>query len=135
MKIELSKTKGLFGLKADTESGHSIVFDAAESIGGGNQGVRPMEAVAASLAACASIDVLHILNKQKITPEDYRVEVDAKRKDTVPGVFESIHLNFKFKGVEIEKAERAVKLSIEKYCSVSKMIEQTAKIIFSITLI
>lgn len=123
-------------MEVQSEEGLKITFDAKESIGGEGFGIRPMQGVAASLAACSSIDVLYILKKQKLEPEEYEVEIDAKRKeDTVPAVFESIHLSFKLKGVPLDKAERAVELSVTKYCSVSRMLEHSVEITSSVSLI
>ena len=95
-------------------------MDATEKIGGKNKGMRPMEVLAGSLAGCMSIDVLLILQKQRQEVTFYEVNVDANRKDAVPAVFETIYLVFSFNPeVDLEKAAAAVKLSHEKYCSVS----------------
>ena len=136
MKLYLNRIEEPFVLQVSNEDGAKIVFDGSPDIGGKNKGLRPMQGVAASLAACSSIDVLYILRKQKLVPELYEVEINAKRKeDEVPAVFESIHLKFKFKGVPIDKAERAVELSVSKYCSVSRMLEHSVEITSSVELI
>ena len=130
MNIVLNRLQAPFVLQATNETGNSIQFDASESIGGKGEGIRPMEALASSLAACASIDILLILKKQKSEPESYQVEIKAERVDTVPAIFKSIHLIFKFKGVDLDKAKRAVELSMTKYCSVTKMLEKSCEITF-----
>jgi len=136
MNLKLNRVQGVFGMQAQNEDGQVINFDANAQIGGEGFGVRPMEAVAASLAACASIDVLLILKKQKIVLDDYQVGISANREDTVPGVFREIHLKYSFKGSDEEdKIKRAVDLSMEKYCSVSKILEPTCKITYTISLI
>lgn len=136
MKLNLNRIETPFVLEVSNEDGAKLIFDASPDIGGHNKGLRPMQGLAASLAACSSIDVLFILRKQQIEPEEYGVEIDAKRKeDEVPAVFESIHLKFKFKGVPKEKAERAVELSVTKYCSVSRMLENSVEITSSVELI
>lgn len=136
MKLKLSRKASPFLMEAVNEDGHSIVFDAKADIGGSNKGIRPMEGLASSLAACSSIDVIHILRKQRIEPEIYEVQIEAKRRENqVPAVFEKIHLIFKMKGVPQEKAKRAVDLSVEKYCSISKMLETTVEITTTIELI
>lgn len=120
MKLELKLTEAPFVLEVSNESGISIKIDATEKIGGQNKGMRPMEVLASSLAGCMSIDVLLILQKQRQNVAFYEVSIDAKRKDAVPAAFETIHLVFAFnKEVDLEKALAAVKLSHEKYCSVS----------------
>jgi putative redox protein len=92
-----------------------------------------MQMVAMALAGCSSIDVISILNKSKQRIDRFDVEVDAARaKDQVPAVFTDMHLHFNVEGeVEPEKVRRAIELSVEKYCSVSKMLEKTATITHS----
>jgi putative redox protein len=120
MKLELKLVEAPFVLEVRNESGISIKMDATEKIGGKNQGMRPMEVLASSLAGCMSIDVLLILQKQRQEVSYYEVNIDANRRDAVPASFETIHLVFTFnKEVDLEKAAAAVKLSHEKYCSVS----------------
>jgi putative redox protein len=136
MKLKLNKVQGTFGMQAENEDGQTMNFDANSEIGGEGFGVRPMEAVAASLAACASIDVLLILKKQRIVLEDYQVDISANRQDAVPALFDNINLTYSFTGTdEKEKIQRAVDLSMEKYCSVSKILEPTCKITYTINLI
>ncbi|MDF3025839.1 MAG: OsmC family protein [Fluviicola sp.] len=120
MKLDLKLIESPFVLEVRNESGISIKIDATEKIGGKNKGMRPMELLASSLAGCMSIDILLILQKQRQEVTFYEVTIDANRKDAVPAVFESIYLVFSFnREVDLEKAEAAVKLSHEKYCSVS----------------
>lgn len=120
MKLELKLVESPFVLEVKNESGISIKMDATEKIGGKNQGMRPMEVLASSLAGCMSIDILLILQKQRQEVSSYEVNIDANRRDAVPAAFETIHLVFAFnKEVDLEKAAAAVKLSHEKYCSVS----------------
>ena len=120
MKLELKLIESPFVLEVKNEAGISIKMDATEKIGGKNKGMRPMEVLAGSLAGCMSIDVLLILQKQRQEVTFYEVNVDANRKDAVPAVFETIYLVFSFNPeVDLEKAAAAVKLSHEKYCSVS----------------
>lgn len=120
MKLQLKLEESPFVLEVKNESGISIKMDAAEKIGGKNKGMRPMEVLAGSLAGCMSVDILLILKKQRQEVTFYEVAIDAIRKDVVPSAFETIHLVFFFnKEVDLEKAAAAVKLSHEKYCSVS----------------
>ena len=65
MKMVLNRVDGDYGMEVFSESGQCVSFDAAEKIGGKDFGIRPMEGVLSSLAACSSIDVLLILKKQK----------------------------------------------------------------------
>lgn len=120
MKLDLKLVEPPFVLEVKSESGVSIKMDATEKIGGKNKGMRPMEVLAASLAGCMSIDILLILQKQRQEVSYYEVGIEANRKDAVPAAFETIHLTFYFNPeVDLKKARAAVKLSHEKYCSVS----------------
>ena len=135
MKLSLKREKGKFGMKVLNQEGQSISFDANPGIGGEGFGVRPMEAVASSLAACASIDVLLILEKQKVVVENYGVEIKASRVESVPALFTNIDLEFSFTcNASEDKLKRAVDLSMEKYCSVSKILEPTCRIEYSVRL-
>ena len=134
MELLLQRKQGQFGFEVLNETNNSIRFDAAKEIGGEGFGVRPMEALASSLAACASIDVLLILKKQKIEPKNFEVKIEAKRKSGIPAVFESIQLAFLVESTESEKVNRAIQLSLDKYCSVAKILEPTCVIAHSLEL-
>jgi putative redox protein len=89
--------------------------------------VRPEESVAQALPRRNSF-----LRKKRKTIDDFHVEVDAKRVDAIPGVFETIHLTFHLKtDASASDVEQALALTFEKYCSVSSMLEKTAKITYS----
>jgi putative redox protein len=135
MELLLQRKQGDFGFEVHNRTGNSIRFDASDDIGGQGFGVRPMEALASSLAACASIDVLLILKKQKKEPKNFEVKIEAIRKNGVPSIFESIHLEFLVESTEKEKLNRAIELSLEKYCSVAKILAPTCTITFSLELI
>ncbi|HVN93729.1 MAG TPA: OsmC family protein [Terracidiphilus sp.] len=110
-------------------AGATGVIDGPADMGGENAGLRPTEMLLAALAGCSSLDVLHIMKKKRQSLERLEVEVDAERADAIPAVFTKIHLRFKGYGaIELEKLQKAVDLSMEKYCSVSKMLEPTVKI-------
>lgn len=125
------KWQGGMAFEGTTESGHSVVMDAAPAVGGENKGPRPMEMVLLGLGGCTSIDVIMMLNKsQPGLVKDCQVEIQAERADSVPKVFTKIHVRFKVfgSGLNEKKVERAVSLSAEKYCSVSKMLEKAVDI-------
>ena len=117
--IEAAKMEGSSG------SGHLVTIDGPESIGGKNQGMRPMELMLMSVGACSSVDVITILKKGREKVEDCIVEVEGERANTIPSVFERIHLNFKVsgKGLDKQKVMRAVELSANRYCSASIMLK------------
>ncbi|MBK8452938.1 MAG: OsmC family protein [Thiofilum sp.] len=114
----------------ESESGHSVVMDAAPEVGGRNLGVRPMEMLLLGLGGCSSIDVLMILQKSRQQVTDCHVELSAERASSDPKVFTKMHLHFVVTGKNLspEKVERAIKLSAEKYCSASIMFSKTAEV-------
>lgn len=124
------KWQGGLAFEGATPSGHNIVMDAAPEVGGQNTGARPMEMVLLGLGGCTSIDVIMMLQKSNQAVTDCEVEITAERAETIPKVFTKIHVHFKVTGNELneKKVARAVSLSAEKYCSVSKMLESSVEI-------
>ena len=130
MKLLVKKTTGVFGMELTNELNTTVEMNATSALGGEDRGFRPMELLAGSLAGCSTIDVLFILNKQKIQPKAFEVDVQAtRREDEVPAIFERIRLIFKSSPeVDQQKLKKAIELSIEKYCSVAKILEPTCVI-------
>ena len=121
---------------AKSDSGHKIVIDGAPSIGGKNQGCRPMELVLKGLCSCSAMDVMAMLVKQRQTVEKAEIHAEAERSKSVPAVFTKIHLQYSIDGAGLKQSavDRAVRLSMEKYCSVTKMLEPTVEITYGVTL-
>lgn len=123
MKLNIQLTEEPFALKAVNEEGISLHMDAAPGIGGQGKGMRPMEVLASSLAGCMAIDVLLILRKQRQTVTHFAIEVDGKRRDGIPASFEALQLTFTVnKEVDENKLDTAIRLTHEKYCSVSQSL-------------
>jgi len=133
MKIELHRADDAFHFISSNEDGLTVETDGSPAIGGGNKAMRPMQMVLAAVASCSSIDIVMILKKQRQQLDDIKVTVEGKRVEgQVPAVFTDIHIHFKLIGtIQEKKAERAVKMSMEQYCSVSKMLEKTVNITYS----
>jgi putative redox protein len=110
-------------------SGHSIVMDTAVE----KTANTPMELVLLGLCGCTASDVVGILRKKREPLTGLEVRAKAERANGYPPVYTSIHLTYVVRGGVSKKAmEDAVKLSKEKYCSVSAMLEKTAKITYTI---
>jgi putative redox protein len=109
-----------------SQNGHTIVLDA----NAGASAPSPLENVLISLGACSSVDVVSILDKSRQNVSGCRVDIEAKRLDSVPKLFSDIHLHFVITGQEVsaKHVERAVKLSADKYCSVALMLHNTVQI-------
>ena len=132
MKVELQRVNNAFHFEAKNENNKIINIDASPTIGGNDNGFRPMELLLAGLGGCSGIDVLHILKKQKIELEDFSIKIEATRKNEQPAIFETINVLFEVKGeVDEAKVKRAIDLSMEKYCSVTKILEKSATIEYS----
>src|SRR5688572_31717287 len=133
MKIELNRLNEGFHLEAVNEQGKTIHIDASPDIGGANQGMRPMQLLLAAMGGCSSIDIISILKKQKQPLRDIKITVTGEReKDAVPSLFVEVHTHFKLFGdLDHDKVQRAVSLSVDKYCSVAKTLSYKAKITYS----
>lgn len=132
MKIELQRVNNAFHFEAKNENKKTINIDASPTIGGNDNGFRPMELLLAGLGGCSGIDILHILKKQKIEVEDFVIKIEASRKNEQPAIFETIKVLFEVKGdVDEAKLKRAINLSMEKYCSVTRILEKSATIEYS----
>ena len=133
MKIFLKRLNDAYHFETKNEGGDIVHLDnkSEENPKGGS----PMDMLLRGIAGCSSIDVVMILKKQKIELDDLQVEVEGFREDgAVPNIFKKIHLNFMLKGdVAPQKALRAVELSMDKYCSVAKMLEKSAEISYQIS--
>jgi putative redox protein len=114
----------------ESESGHALIMDGPPEHGGKNMGVRPMEMLLLGMGGCSTFDVIHILQKGRHDVTDCVAEISAERAETVPKVFTKIHIHFIVTGRQLKTAavERAVKLSAEKYCSASIMLEKSVSI-------
>ncbi len=114
----------------ESASGHAVVLDGAPENGGRNIGMRPMEMLLIGMGACTSFDVVTILKKARQPIVDCVAKITAERADSIPKVFTKIHVHFVVTGEGLNDAqvERAVKLSAEKYCSASIMLQKACDI-------
>ncbi len=113
----------------EATSGHALVMDAGDP----KTASTPMEMVLIALCGCTLSDVVGILRKRREPFTSLEVHAEAERASDFPKVYTSIKLVYRVGGkVSREGMERAVQLSKEKYCSVSAMLEKTAKMEFVI---
>lgn len=122
-------------MEASNEDGNTLQMDGSKDIGGDGKGMRPMQLLLAAVGGCSAIDVLLMLKKQRQQVDSFDVEVEGEiEKVEDHKLFREICLHFKINGqVEMEKVEKAIRLSMEKYCSVSKTLEPTAHITYKLT--
>jgi putative redox protein len=119
------------------EDGNTISIDGPEDVGGRKLGFRPMQLLTAASAGCRSIDIITLLAKQRQKLWDLQVMVDAERENgKVPSLFSTIHLHYMLTAnLDQTKVKKAIELSLEKYCSVVKILEKTAQISHSYEII
>lgn len=119
--IQLSRVNGDFGFVATDQNGHSIKMDSSPESGGENFGVRPMQTLLMALGGCSAIDVISILKKQRQEIADYKMTISGEREaGKEPSLWKSINVEFHLYGdIDLDKASRAVDLSVNKYCSVA----------------
>ena len=126
---------GLSGMTflAETGSGHAVTMDGAPDGGGRNLAPRPMELVLAGTGGCTAYDVVLILRKSGQDIRGCEVKMTSERAEKDPKVFTKINFHFTVRGRNLKPnvVERAIKLSHEKYCSASIMLEKMAEMTHS----
>lgn len=133
MRVVLERHNQAVHFVATTESGATVAIDGAPAVGGLGLGARPMELVLTALGACSAIDVAAILAKQRQEVRQFRVTVEGNREPgKEPSLFATVHVRFEVTGgCDPARLEHAVRLSMEKYCSVARILERTASITWS----
>ncbi len=133
MEIQLKRLNDNIHFEASNSDGNTVHLDGAASVGGEGKGMRPMELLLTSVASCSVFDVVSILKKQRQPLEDIQVKATGDRAaegDAKP--FTALHFTFMLKGdIDRAKAERAVKLSVEKYCSVGASLDPNIPVTFA----
>ena len=132
MTIKKAFVKQLNGLTfaARMSSNHWVMMDTAVESGGNAAASSPKELILAALAGCTGMDVASMLVKRRIELESFTMDITAQEAEHHPKVYTEIHIEYIFRGVEIEPSdvERAIELSQKKYCSVSHMLKQSVNI-------
>jgi len=105
---------------------HSVVLSTpADGVG-----MKPSELLLVAVGSCTAVDVVNILEKKRFQLNSLEITVSAEQDNDPPWTFRKIHIHYKIQGAELtDKAvEQAIKLSEEKYCSVSATVSATAEI-------
>lgn len=136
-KIELSRIDSDLNMEAVNDKGHKVVMDGSPADGGHDNGFRPMQMLLAAMGGCSAVDVVSILRKQREELKDIKITITGEREQgAVPSLYTEVHAHFRLYGnVDKERANKAVALSVGKYCSVAKTLEKTAKITYSVEVI
>lgn len=131
MNVKVNWLKEELHMEAVNEEGGKIRIDGNTKIGGLEGGLAPMQLLLAGIAGCSAVDVISILEKQRQELHSLKVEVNGDKQPTGEGYseFKTIHMHYILSGnLDPNKVQKALDLSITKYCSVSKALEKTSEI-------
>jgi putative redox protein len=118
-------------------NGHKIILDATEAVGGEDRGPRPKPLLLAALGGCTGMDVVSILHKMRVEVEGINVVVEGELTEEHPKQFVNMHVIYEFKGknLPMDKLEKAVSLSGERYCGVSAMYKKAIPVTTEIKIV
>lgn len=136
MKAKVTYVNGM-QFVGEADSGHAIVMDAGPQVGGNNTGLRPTELLLIGLGGCSGMDIVSILKKKKQAVTGVEMNVRGEKAEGYPQKFTTMDIEFVITGKNIseEAVNRAVKLSMDKYCSVKATLEGSAKISYTYKII
>jgi putative redox protein len=122
--------KGRMSFEASAASGFTLPLGTDPAVGGDNDGFRPMELLAIGLAGCTAMDVVSILQKKRQNVTGFEVRIDTERAQEHPKVFTHVKVEYVIDGHQVDPAavERAIELSLTKYCPAQAMLAKAVKI-------
>ena len=127
--IVTTEWKGNMVFDSDNPSGLNLSMDSDEQFGGTKSGLRPKALMLSALAGCSGLDVVSLLKKMKVELEDFKIITTGELTDEHPKYYHTVNLDYHFYGKNLneKKIEKAVNLSIERYCGVFEMFRRFAK--------
>jgi putative redox protein len=130
------KWHGNMSFTGSADTGFELPLDSHPDVGGNNQGFRPMELMALSLAGCTGMDVISILRKKRQDVVDFEVRVHTEQQEEHPHVFTLMAVEYvvKGRGVDPKAVARAIELSSTKYCPAQAMLGQVTRVETSYTI-
>ncbi|MCH7784056.1 MAG: OsmC family protein [Bacteroidetes bacterium] len=116
--------------ESDNPSGHSVLIESGTEHGGNEIGLRPKAMMLSSLAGCTGLDIVSLLKKMRAEVDDFKLVVNGELTDEHPKYYHSVTVEYHFYGRDLkeDKINKAVDLSIEKYCGVMEMFRQFAEL-------
>lgn len=129
--------KGNLSFTGTSDSGFSIPLGSDPSVGGNDDGFRPLELMAISLAGCTGMDVISILKKKQQAVTGFEVRVHADQAGDFPKVFTHIRVEYIVTGQAVDPVAvaRSIELSVTKYCPAQAMLEKAVSIEHSYTIL
>ncbi|WP_457653079.1 OsmC family protein [Rhodocaloribacter sp.] len=131
VNVKLEQLDDSFHFRASNADGNTVDIDDATSREDGvGKGVGPMQLVVMALGGCSAVDIVSILRKSRQKIDTFTIDVTGEKPDGVsPSLYERIHVHYALTGdLDANRVRRAVDLSLNKYCSVAKTLEPTARI-------
>lgn len=131
MAVQVStKWLGDMRFESTNPSGHNLFIDAGEENGGKGEGYRPKALMLSGLAGCSGLDVAALIKKMKLKVDEFKIETEANLTEEHPKYYDKVAMHFHFYGDDLKekKLQRAVDLSIEKYCGVMEMFRQFSEL-------
>lgn len=122
--------KGGMAFESNNPSGLTLRIDAGEENGGADDGLRPKALMLSSLAGCSGLDVASLIDKMKLEVDRFHIETIANLTDEHPKYYDKVVIEYHFHGARLNEAklQRAVDLSVEKYCGVMEMFRRFAQL-------
>ncbi|QXP69047.1 OsmC family protein [Polaribacter sp. R2A056_3_33] len=116
--------------ESDNPSGLNLTMDAGEESGGEGKGYRPKALMLASLAGCSGLDVVSLLTKMRAEVAEFKIDITAELTDEHPKFYNKVKVDYHFTDIDLkpEKIQKAVNLSVTKYCGVMEMFRQFAEV-------
>ncbi|GMN09599.1 OsmC family protein [Croceitalea sp. MTPC9] len=125
-----TKWKGQMAFESNNPSGLNLTIDAGPEDGGKGEGYRPKALMLSGLAGCSGLDVASLIKKMKLEVDEFRIETIANLTDEHPKYYDSVVIEYHFHGSNLkeEKLQKAVDMSVEKYCGVMEMFRRFAEL-------
>ncbi|GAA4892343.1 OsmC family protein [Flaviramulus aquimarinus] len=131
MAVNITTTwLGDMKFESTNPSGHNLFIDAGQENGGKSEGYRPKALLLSGLAGCAGLDVASLIKKMKLKVDDFKIDIEANLTDEHPKYYDKVAMHFYFQGDNLneKKLQKAVDLSVEKYCGVMEMFRQFSEL-------
>ena len=122
--------KGNMIFESDNPRWDSIMMDASKDFGGTDSGMAPKAMMLSSLAGCSGLDIVSVLNKMKVKIDDFKMIVEGELTEEHPRYYHTVTVEYHFYGKDLKKTkiDKAVNLSVEKYCGVMEMFRRFAEV-------
>ena len=116
--------------ESNNPSGIDLRIDAGPEDGGEGSGYRPKALMLSALGGCTGLDVASLIKKMKLQVDNFHIDTKGHLTDEHPRIYNKVEVEYHFYGSSLkeEKLQRAVDLSIEKYCGVTEMFKAFAEL-------